>query len=85
VGAMQRVIEDIGPAAKDISEVNAADLQNLRLITQVDGKALELLVGDSNFGSRYQTFLTHSGEILKRSPKVRLFDLRLDDRILAKE
>jgi hypothetical protein len=46
---------------------------------------VELLVGDSNFGARYQNFLNHYPEIKKHSPDVKVFDLRLDDRITAKD
>ncbi len=85
VRAMLRVQEDLGYMAKDVSEVNAADLENLRVITKVNGRAIELILGDSNFGSRYQNFLRHYPEIQKQSPEVKIFDLRLDDRITAKD
>jgi len=42
-------------------------------------------VGDSDFGRRYQNFLSHYPEIEKHSPEVKLFDLRLEDRITAKQ
>jgi cell division protein FtsQ len=85
VRQMQRVMEEIGPAGKDISEVNLSDPENVRLVTQPAGHAAELTLGDGNFGRRYQTYLTHHAEIERRSPGVKQFDLRLDDRILAKE
>jgi hypothetical protein len=51
----------------------------------MEGRAVELMLGDTNFGRRYQNFLNHYPEIAKRSPDVKTFDLRLDDRITAKE
>jgi hypothetical protein len=54
-------------------------------LVQVEDRAVELLLGDSDFGRRYQNFLSHYPEIRKRSPEVKRFDLRLDDRITAKE
>jgi len=46
---------------------------------------VELLIGDTNFGSRYLNFLKHYPDIEKQSPGARVFDLRLDDRITAKD
>jgi cell division protein FtsQ len=85
VRAMLDLLEQLGESSRDVSEVNAADLENLRVVTQAGGRAVELLMGDANFGRRYQTFLSHYPEIRKRSPNIRILDLRLDDRILAKD
>ena len=85
VRAMLRVQEDLGYLAKDVSEVNTSDLENLRVISKVDGHAVELILGDDNFGRRYRNFLNHYPEIHKQSPEVKIFDLRLDDRITAKD
>ena len=82
---MLRVQDDLGYLAKDISEVNVSDVDNIRVVAQVEQRALELIVGDSNFAKRYQNFLNHYPEIRKRSPGVRTFDLRLDDRITTKD
>jgi hypothetical protein len=44
-----------------------------------------LILGDGNYARRYQNFLSHYPEIRKRSAEVKTFDLRLDDRITAKD
>jgi len=80
-----RVQDDLGYLAKDISEVDASDPDDVRIVAQVGNRALELLMGDSDFGRRYQNFLNHYPEIQKRSPEVKVFDLRLEDRITAKD
>ena len=85
VQAMLEVEEDLGPQMKDISEVDAADPINLRVVAQVEGHVVNLTLGEENRGSRYRNFLNHYPEIRKHSPEVRSFDLRLDDRITAKE
>jgi cell division protein FtsQ len=85
VRAMLKLQDDLGYLAKDISEVNVADLENIRIVAQVEARALELIIGDANFARRYQNFLNHYPEIRKRSPEVKTFDLRLDDRITAKD
>ncbi len=85
VRAMLRVQDDLGYLAKDVSEVNVADIENIRIVAQVEQRALELIVGDSNFARRFQNFINNYPEIRKRSPEVKTFDLRLDDRITAKD
>jgi cell division protein FtsQ len=85
VRVMMRVQDELGYLAKDVSEVNVADLENIRIVAQVDQRALELILGDANYARRYQNFLNNYPEIRKRSPEVRTFDLRMDDRITAKD
>jgi len=85
VRAFLRVEEEMGYLAKDVSEIDAGDINNIRIVAQVDDRAVELLLGDSDFGRRYQNFLSHYPEIRKRSPEEKRFDLRLDDRITARE
>lgn len=81
VEAMQHLITDLGPQAKDISEINAASIHDLAVVADIDGKGLELWLGDQHFRSRYTNFLSHYPEIKAHSESTRTFDLRLDDRI----
>lgn len=85
VRSMLAVQDDLGYLAKDVSEIDAADPDNIRIVAKVNNRALELTLGDSNFARRYQNFLNHYPEIEKHSPQVKSFDLRLEDRITAKE
>jgi cell division protein FtsQ len=85
VRAMLKVQDELGYLAKDVSEVNVGDTENIRIVAQVDSRAIDLILGDANFARRYQNFLNHYPEIRKRSPEVKTFDLRLDDRITAKD
>ena len=85
VAAMQRLLADLGPLAKDVSEVNSASVEDLSIMAQVEGRTVELMLGDTNYGRRFQNFLNHYQEIHKRTPGAAVFDLRLDDRITAKE
>ena len=84
VKAMQHLLDDLGPQAKDISEINAASALEMRLIADIDGHAVELWIGDRHYRSRYQHFVNNYEEIRKHSDQASVFDLRLDDRILAK-
>lgn len=83
VQAMLRLLDALGPLGKDISEVNAAAPENLIVVAQVEGRAMQLIMGNQNFLTRMQTFLEHYPEIRRQSPGVKAFDLRLDDRITA--
>jgi cell division protein FtsQ len=85
VRAKLRVQAELGYLAKDISEVNVGDTENIRIVAQVEHRAIELILGDTNYAPRFQNFINHYPEIRKRSPEVKTFDLRLDDRITAKE
>ena len=85
VRAMLRVQDDLGYLAKDVSEIDAGDPDNIRIVAKAGDRAVELSVGDTNFAQRYQNFLAHFAEIEKHSPGVRSFDLRMDDRITARE
>jgi cell division protein FtsQ len=81
VQSMLHLLADLGPDAKDISEVNAASAQDMRVIADVEGGGLELWLGDQRFRSRYEHFLRHYDEIKSHAENARIFDLRMDDRI----
>ena len=85
VRALLDVEQALGTGMKDVSEVNATDPANIRIEIGMNGRALQLILGEENLGSRYHNFLRHYPEIRKRSPDARIFDLRLDDRITARE
>jgi len=85
VEALLGLEADLGYLARDVSEVDASDLENLRVVVQVDHRAVSLLLGDANYGRRYQNFLGHYQEIAQRLPGAKTFDLRLEDRITARE
>jgi len=85
VRRMQRLMTDLGKLADDVSEVDVSDLDNLKIIEQVDGRMFSLLLGDHNFASRIQNFRDHYPDIRRRLPQATNFDLRLDDRITVSE
>jgi cell division protein FtsQ len=81
VEAMQHVLADLGPQSKDISEINVSSVQDIRVIADIDGKGLELWLGDQHFRSRYLNFVAHYPEVKGHIESARVFDLRMDDRI----
>jgi cell division protein FtsQ len=85
VATFLQVEQDLGYLAKEISEIDTSDPENIRIITQKDSRALTLLMGEGGYARRYQNFIKHYPEIVKRSPQARIFDLRLEDRITVKE
>lgn len=85
VRAVERMLAELGPTAQNISEINAAAPDDLIVEAKVEGRLVELELGDGNYGERVQHFLLHYPEIRKRAVHVKTFDLRLDDRITAKE
>jgi cell division septal protein FtsQ len=80
-----QVEEDMGYLAKEVSEIDATDSENIRIVSQVDRHVVTLLMGDGNYARRYQNFVSHFAEIRKGSPDAKAFDLRLDDRIAVKK
>lgn len=84
VKSMEHLLDDLGPQAKEISEVNAANTQDMRIITTVGGRAVELWVGDQHYRARYLLFQSHYADIRAHSEDANIFDLRMDDRILAR-
>jgi hypothetical protein len=85
VRAFLQVQEDLGYLAKEVSEVDASDPENIRLVAQVDRRVVTLLLGEGNYAQRFQNFLNHYPEIRKGSPQAKVFDLRLDGRITGKD
>ena len=84
VRAMHRLLADLGPAVKEISEINVSNVRELRIIADVEGQGVDLWLGDQHFRSRYQNFLSHYEQIRRKSATANVFDLRYDDRIIAK-
>jgi len=81
VRRMQRLMADLGALGDHVSEVDASDLENLRIIEEVEGRTVTLLLGDQNFATRVRSFREHYQEIHRKLPLSVTFDLRLDDRI----
>jgi cell division protein FtsQ len=85
VRRMQRLMKELGPMAENVSEVDAGDLDDLKITEQAGGGAVSLMLGDRNFSSRLRNFLEHYPDIHRNMPQATSFDLRLDDRITGLE
>jgi cell division protein FtsQ len=84
VRRLVRLTQDIGGYVKNVSEVDVSSA-DLKITMRVDGRVLLLDIGNRNFERRLKNFLDHYPEIRKRSEDIVAFDLRLDDRVTAKE
>ena len=85
VRRMLRLMKELGPMADNVSEVDATDLDDLKITEQAGGGAVTLMLGDRNFSSRVRNFLEHYPDIHRKMPQATSFDLRLDDRITGLE
>jgi len=85
VRRMQRLMKELGPLADKVSEVDASDLDDLKITEQAGGGVVSLMLGDRNFSSRLRNFQEHYSDIHRKMPQATSFDLRLDDRITGLE
>jgi cell division septal protein FtsQ len=85
VRRMKRLMKELGPLSDNVSEIDASDLDDLRVTELAGGSAVSLMLGDRNFSSRLGNFLDHYPDIHRKMPRATSFDLRLDDRITALE
>jgi cell division protein FtsQ len=85
VRRMLRVTGELGDLARELSEIDVSDRDNIKVSQAYRGRVLTLLLGDHNFNSRYRNFVNHYAEIQKRLPAATTLDLRLEDRITVVE
>jgi cell division protein FtsQ len=85
VRRMLRLTAALGDTARDISEIDVSDRDNLKISQPYEGRVLTLLLGDRDFARRYRNFLDHYEEIRRRLPGATTLDLRLEDRITVVE
>ena len=80
---LMRLESEIGRHMERISEVDVGDLDNLKISYALGDRAMVLYLGHSRYGIRLRRFLENREEIVKRLPRARILDLRLEDRIIA--
>jgi cell division protein FtsQ len=85
VQRMLLLLAELGDAAKDISEIDVSDRDNLAVSQPYKGRSVKLLLGDRNFAVRYGNFVNHYDDIQSRLPGAGVLDLRLEDRITVVE
>jgi cell division protein FtsQ len=85
VALLLRLLNEIGEARKDISEVDVSDRDNLRVTVPYEGRMVTLLLGSTHFQMRYTNFRNHVAEIKRKLPEASTLDLRVEDRITVVE
>jgi cell division protein FtsQ len=73
------MLEALGSLGGHISEVDASDPNNLIVAQHMDGRVLNLMIGDENYSSRLSNFLNNYNEIKLKRPDANNFDLRVDN------
>ena len=81
VHRMLRLTRELGDATAKISQIDVSDSENLKITQSSDGRMITLLLGDHDFGARYQNFVRNDPEIKRRLPDATTLDMRLEDRI----
>jgi len=76
-----RLQREIGEHIDHISEVDIANLDNLKITYPINNRAMILYLGHHHYASRLKKFLENADEIQRRWPTARALDLRLEDRI----
>lgn len=85
VHRMMKLTRELGDQTSKISEIDVSDPDDLKVTQPFEGKMVTLLLGDHNYGLRYQNFLRNFPEIKRRLPGAGTLDLRLEDRITVVE
>ncbi len=78
-----KLLQDAGPLAEKISEVDATDPSNLKVMQDENGRVVMLYIGDRQFRRRLEKFRLSYPEIQKRAPESNVFDLRIEGNILS--
>lgn len=81
IALLLRLLNEIGDARKNISEVDVSDRNNLKVTEPYEGGTVTLLLGDTHFQLRYTNFRNHIAEIKRKLPGASTLDMRLEDRI----
>jgi cell division protein FtsQ len=85
VQLMLQLMHEVDAYSGQISEIDASDPENLTITYSLNGRVLRLMLGHANYLARLSNFLARYDEIGRRVPTARLFDLRLDNRITARD
>ena len=77
------MLGDIGTLSEKISEIDAADPNDLIVAEHIDGGVVNLMLGDENYAERLKNFLANYAEIKTKRPDTKMLDLRVDGVITA--
>ena len=84
VRRLRKLMNDSGELSAKISEVDATDPDNLKVMQDAGGKAVTLIIGNRYFKRRLEKFKQNADDLLRRDPSKTTFDLRIDGSIYAR-
>lgn len=84
VRRLQKLVTDAGELSAKISEVDATDPDNLKVMQDAGGKAVTLIIGNRYYKRRLEKFKQNAEDLLRRDPSKTVFDLRVDGSIYAR-
>ena len=84
VRRLRKLMSDSGELSAKISEVDATDPDNLKVMQDAGGKAVTLIIGNRYFKRRLEKFRQNADDLLRRDPSKTTFDLRIDGSIYAR-
>lgn len=79
-----KLMSEAGELSSKISEVDASDPDNLKVMQDAGGKAVTLIIGNRYFKRRLEKFKQNAEDLLRRDPTKTIFDLRVDGSIFAR-
>ena len=77
------VQSELKPLGVRFSEIDVSDPANLRISLSAEGRNLKLILGREKYLERVQTFLERFPDLMKANPQANLFDMRLENQIVA--
>jgi cell division protein FtsQ len=77
------LLNEIGPLAAQIAEIDVADPNNLIVEEHLGNRVLKLELGDENYTDRLKNFLANYSAIEAKRPDAATLDLRVDGVITA--
>lgn len=80
---VEKLVKDLQEHVKQVAEIDVRERDNLKVMQALEGRAVTLVLGKSNFRLRYMNFMEMSAELLRRLPNAVTFDLRLEDQVTA--
>ncbi|MBM3788479.1 MAG: FtsQ-type POTRA domain-containing protein [Acidobacteria bacterium] len=79
-----KLMRDAGELAKNISDVDTADPDNLKVMQEANGTAVTLIIGNRHFKRRLEKFRLKAEDLLRREPGKTIFDLRHEGSIFQR-
>jgi cell division protein FtsQ len=77
------MLQEVGPLANQISEVDVTDVNNIIVADHVGNNVVNLIMGSENYHERLVNFLANYNEVREKRPDASVLDLRVDGAITA--